>query len=222
MVESGVFEGCPPQAPFSVERHANADSAVAAAAPQARRTSNACSIRKLILQQCKTVGCGRIGNLDRAPAVFTCRARGGERGPAARAWRRFGWTTASVSLTEGVHCAGDRRNLHSHSLQLEARWSGSAGHRRYRIPGTSRSRLPGAVADNLAATVYARSARGGTRSPAARAGRRPGWTTASVSLTQGVHQLSNLRNAHSHECHLPTSLTHGAGLVEIEGVALKS
>src|SRR5260370_25349339 len=86
------------------------------------------------------------------------------------------------------------------------------GHRRYRILGTSRSRLPGAVADNLAATVYARSARGGTRSPAARAGRRPGWTTASVSLTQGVHQLSNLRNAHSHECHLPTSLTHGAGL----------
>jgi len=159
MVESGVFEVCPPQAPFSVERHANADSAVAAAAPQARRTSNACSIRKLILQQCKIVGCGRIGNLDRAPAVFTCRARGGERGPAARAWRRFGWTTASVSLTEGVHGAGDRRNLHSHSLQLEARWSGSAGHRRYRIPGTSRSRLPGAVADNLAATVYARSAR---------------------------------------------------------------
>src|SRR5260370_40330536 len=80
----------------------------------------------------------------------------------------------------------------------------------------------GAVADNLGATVYARSARGGTRSAAARAGRRPGWTTASVSLTQGVHQLSNLRNAHSHECHLPTSLTHGAGLVEIEGVALKA
>src|SRR6266852_2239128 len=149
------------------------------------------------LQQCKIVGCGRIGNLDRAPAVFTCRARGGERRPAARAWRRFGWTTASVSLTEGVPCERDRRNLHSHSLQLEARWSGRAGHRRYRIPGTSRSRLPGAVADNLAATVYARSARGGTRSPAARAGRRPGWTTASVSLTQGVHQLSNLRNAHS-------------------------
>src|SRR5258708_1939599 len=57
MVESGVFEVCPPQAPFTVERHANADSAVAAAAPQARRTSNACSIRKLILQQCKIVGC---------------------------------------------------------------------------------------------------------------------------------------------------------------------
>src|SRR5229473_2809456 len=107
-------------------------------------------------------------------------ARGGTRSPAARAGRRPGWTTtsvsltqglscptASVSLTEGVHCAADRRNLHWHSLQLEARWSGSAGHRRYRIPGTSRSRLPGAVADNLAATVYARSARGGTRSPAA-------------------------------------------------------
>src|SRR5260370_8174839 len=34
-------------------------------------TSNACSIRKLILQQCKIVGCGRIGNLDRAPALLT-------------------------------------------------------------------------------------------------------------------------------------------------------
>src|SRR5258708_35132085 len=46
-------------------------------------TSNACSIRKLILQQCKIVGCGRIGNLDRAPAVITCRARGGERARSA-------------------------------------------------------------------------------------------------------------------------------------------
>src|SRR5260370_16977530 len=46
-------------------------------------TSNACSIRKLILQQCKIVGRLRIVYLYLAPALFTCCLRGGELGRSA-------------------------------------------------------------------------------------------------------------------------------------------